>query len=108
MPTNHAKSIRYPSRFENSYSRLACALFERLVRLTLGLSARKKGTGTRPTGTLPEIPGTVRGREPVPFFRPRAQFALARHRAAPPSVLAPGFIAPAERPSIRAVFVPVY
>ena len=29
--------------------------------------------GTRPTGSLPEIPRTVRGREPVPFFRSRAQ-----------------------------------
>ena len=42
-------------------------------RFTHGLSARKKGTGTRPTGSLPEIPGAVRGREPVPFFRPRPQ-----------------------------------
>ena len=29
--------------------------------------------GTRPTGSLTEIPRTVRGREPVPFFRPRAR-----------------------------------
>ena len=29
--------------------------------------------GTRPTRALPEIPGTIRGREPVPFFRSRAQ-----------------------------------
>ena len=29
--------------------------------------------GTRPTGTLSAIPRIVRGREPVPFFRPRTQ-----------------------------------
>lgn len=42
-------------------------------RLTLGLSARRKGTGTRPACAWHEIDGPAQGREPVPFFPCRAR-----------------------------------